>query len=354
MMNYGSLSVNLKNIFHSAILKLTLFYVLIVMVISVAFSIGLYNISSNEIENGLGRQTRVLRDIPITDFQNGIIIPNFDEVRLEQLAVSTNHLRDNLIYFNLLVLILSSVFSYLFAKKTLIPIQKAMESQRRFTADASHELRTPLTAMKTEIEVNLRDGRLGLSDSKKLLKSNLEEIEKLEDLSNSLLKLARYEDDVKPVFSEVSLEEIIVEAYEKVESLATKKSIDIKCRPELDSGSSKISVKGDKQSLAELFVILLDNAVKYSLEKSKIFITMKKDKKSATVTIKDQGIGIRATDLPHIFERFYRCDTSRCKEKAKGYGLGLSIAKRIVDLHDGTITVASKAGKGSEFTVKLG
>ncbi len=340
-------NLNIKNLFHSAILKLTLFYVLIAMTISVSFSIGLYNISSRELDRGLGRQARVLRDIPVSGFQNGVILPNFDDVRSQQMQESSDRLRNNLIYFNLLVLLLSSVLSYLFARRMLHPIEEAMESQRRFTADASHELRTPLTAMKAEIEVNLRDKKLGLPDSKKLLQSNLEEIEKLESLSNSLLKLARYEDEATPEFSEISLEDVIVEAYEKVESLATKKSIEFKNKLE------DISILGDKQSLIELFVILLDNAVKYSPEKSKIFITMKEDKKSVIVSIKDLGVGIRATELPHIFDRFYRCDSSRCKEKADGYGLGLSIAKRIVDIHDGTIVVASKPGKGSEFTVKL-
>lgn len=337
---------NFRNIFHSAILKLTIFYVLIAMAISVAFSIGLYNISSSEINRGLGRQTRVLRDIPADSLQ-GNMLPNFEDIRLQQIAESNDHLKNNLIYFNLLILLLSSALSYFLARKTLYPIEKAMESQHRFTADASHELRTPLTAMRTEIEVNLLDKKLGLTDAKRLLQSNLEEIEKLESLSNALLKLARYQDESKIALDKVSLEEAIVEAYEKVESLASKKSIGFK------NNLKNISIEGEKQSLVELFVILLDNAVKYSPEKSKIFINMKQDKNFTVISIKDQGIGIRATELPHIFDRFYRCDTSRCKEQANGYGLGLSIAKRIVDLHGGTIFANSKAGKGSEFTVKF-
>lgn len=338
--------INFKNMFHSAILKLTVFYVLIAMSISVAFSIGLYNISSSELDRGLGKQTRVIRDTVVQDI-TGIRLPDLEQVRQQQLLDSSHHLKTNLIYFNLLILLLSSASSYFLARKTLDPIEKSVESQRRFTADASHELRTPLTAMKAEIEVNLMDKKLGLADAKNLLQSNLEEIEKLESLSNALLKLARYEDGYMEEFEEVPLEEAIVSAYEKVEGLANQKSIEFKNK------FKNILVKGDKDSLSELFVVLLENAIKYSPQKSKIFIGMKKAKNFAVVRIKDEGIGIRETELPHIFDRFYRCDTSRSKEKADGYGLGLSIAKRIVDLHGGNIYVNSKPGKGSEFIVKL-
>lgn len=332
--------------FRTAYLKLTIFYVLIAMTISVAFSISLYKISSNELDRGLGRQSKVLRDIPM----KGLILqqtPDFEQMRLDQLDESSNRLKVNLIYFNLLILLLSSAASYFLAKKTLEPIKEAMDAQNRFTADASHELRTPLTAMRTEIEVNLRDKKLGLSEAKRLLQSNLEETEKLESLSNALLKLASYDEEVKSAFSKVSLEEVVTEAYEKVECLANKKSI------RFENNFQNISVKGDKQSLVELFIILIDNAIKYSPVKSKILINIASGKDWGVVKIRDYGVGIKASDLPHIFNRFYRADTSRSKEKIEGYGLGLSIAKSIVNLHKGTIDAFSKPEKGSEFVVKL-
>ena len=346
-------NLNFNNIFHSAILKLTFFFVLIAMAISIAFSIGIYDISSNELSRGLVRQSGILRDIPMGGTQNDSVLLNLEELHSQQLQESNDILRSNLIYFNLLILLLSACAGYFLARRMLEPIEKSMEAQNRFSADASHELRTPLTAMRTEIEVSLRDRKLNLSDAKKLLSSNLEEIEKLESLSGALLKLARYQDDQKLSFESVALEKVVVDAFEKVESLANKKSITIECFPELDSGSSHISIEGDMQSLIELFVILLDNAIKYSPNKSKILITMKQDKKCATIAIEDQGVGIKASDLPHIFDRFFRADLSRSKEKIEGYGLGLSIAKRIVEFHDGTISAASTLGKGSKLTVRL-
>lgn len=345
--------------FKSATLKLTLFYVLIAMAVSIAFSIAIFDISSNELDRGLGRQVTILHNIPLDSLQN-IPLPDFEKNRLELLNESTDNLRNNLIYYNLLILILSSAAGYFLARKTLRPLEETMEAQSRFTADASHELRTPITAMRAEIEVAMRDKKFNFGMAKELLESNLEETSKLESLSNALLKLSRYEQDVKKTFSKISITETIVTAYEKVESLAEKKSIQIDyhvgdpAKANVDKKpNNDIVVNADKQSLIELFVILLDNAIKYSPAKSTISISVLKIDGHVLVKIKDHGIGIKACDLPHIFDRFYRADNSRCKEKIDGYGLGLSIAKNIVDLHSGSISADSKPGKGSEFFVKF-
>ncbi len=106
---------------------------------------------------------------------------------------------------------------------------------------------------------------------------------------------------------------------------------------------------GDKDSIVELISIFLDNAYKYSPRDTEVIIRVGKDKDSSYISIKDQGVGIKATDLPHIFERFYRADHSRNKDTIGGYGLGLSIASSLVDLHRGQIKVKSSPDKGSEF-----
>lgn len=339
--------------FQSAYLKLTAFYVLIVMIISVSFSIALFNISSRELERGLGKQAGAIRNIELRDKQGTYLPSAIERIRLEQLDESYHLLKMNLIYFNLLILFLSTIASYFLAKKTLEPIEESFEAQNRFTADASHELRTPITAMRTEIEVALRDKNLTFSGSKKLLQSNLEETERLESLATALLKLANNQKEVKKTFYKVSLEEIIAESYEKILSLAENKKIILECHPGLDSGSSNIKIYGNKESLIELFVILLENAIKYSPKNTKISIFIEQKKDKAMVKIKDQGMGIKASDIPHIFDRFYRADNSRSKEKISGFGLGLSIAKSIIDLHDGKIDVFSRPGEGTEFTLKF-
>lgn len=353
-----------ENKFSFAYARLTLFYVLIIMTISIVFSVVIFNTSTAELQRGLGRQNTILRDTQILGNSMMNNFPDLEQFRRNQISESTDHLKNELILCNLIILILSSLGGYFFARKTLEPIEKAMDSQNRFTADASHELRTPLTAMKTEIEVAVRDKGLKITDAKSLLSSNLEEIEKLESLTSSLLNLARYQDEADKNFEHFCLNNAITEAYEKVEHLALKKNIIFETNldecsagssPKLTKGkNSKLinsMIYGDEHSLAELFTILFDNAIKYSPEKSKIKILVSNDGNKTIVKVRDRGVGIKSSDLPFIFNRFYRADTSRSKEKADGYGLGLSIAKNIVDFHHAEISVKSKIGTGTEFTI---
>lgn len=207
-------------------------------------------------------------------------------------------------------------------------------------------MRTPLAAIQTEVEVALRDPKLDQTMAVNILRSNLEEVAKLKSLSDGLLRLARENGKTLPIES-ISLEKIIPEAISQVLASAEAKDITIA------NSVSDIAVLGDKQNLVELVVILLDNAIKYSDPKTTIKLSARKHGKYVYLAVTDQGQGIKASDLPHIFDRFYRADSSRSKEKVSGYGLGLSIAKKIVDLHQGTIEAKSTPGKGSTFTVRL-
>lgn len=320
------------------------FYVLIVMVISIFFSVGIYNISTNELGRGMVKTFGVIDKCALDRLPPGF--ENLEHARIEQIDEINTRLQSKLVYFNLIILILSSLLSYFLARKTLRPLEQAMEEQNRFTADASHELRTPLAAMRAETEVALRDKKLSISEAKKLLESNIEETKKLEHLSDVLLRLAKYQ-NIKVDFKNIMTSDILVEAYEKVESLAKAKNI------VFENELKEIEVLGERQSLIELFVILLDNAIKYSDKGKKIEIKTAKVGGKVVVRIKDYGLGIKSSDLPHIFDRFYRADTSRAKTKVNGYGLGLSLAKQIVDLHGADISVKSTIGKGTEFTVSL-
>jgi two-component system sensor histidine kinase CiaH len=333
--------------FRSAYIRLTLFYVLIVMVISFSFSAVLYGVSYQELGRGLNRQAKTICDAdPGGPFRCSPLV-ELEKIRHAQLDESRVHLIFVLLYFNILILLASAILSYISAKHTLRPIEEMMEAQQRFTADASHELKTPLTAMRTEIEVALRDKGMTLADSRKLFSSNLEEINKLESLSSALLRLSKYKEEVRLEFAELELTDLIIEAYEKVESLAKEK--DIKFKNKFEAAK----VKGDRASLVELFVILLDNAIKYSPKNSAISISVHKEDKHAVVEIADQGVGIDESDLPHIFDRFYRADASRTKGDKHGYGLGLAIAKSIIDLHDGKIRVSNTSKQGTTFELKF-
>ena len=336
--------------FKNARIRLTFIYLVIVMMISVAFSVIIYSMSFNEIKMFNRTQTDILhgRTQIIKNLPPEFSFDEFDNLRTKQLADLKYKIIRNLVATNLLILIMAGLASFFLAKMTLKPIEEMFDLQNRFTADASHELRTPLSAMKLEIEVALRDKKLNESQSKKVLKSNLEEIDKLEKLSNALLQLAQYQSgQTKLQFENILTKIVVGEALDRVRINSDNKKIKI---------ISKIETKnifGDQASLIQLMTIFLDNAIKYSKNGSTINVNIFEADKMAVIRVKDKGIGIMALDLPHIFDRFYRADQSRSKEKNDGYGLGLSIAKQIIDMHSGLVNVESSPVTGTIFTVKI-
>lgn len=324
---------------HSVALRLSLFYLAIIMALSIGFSLVIYRVSADE----LGKVVQPPKDI--VTMVDEPWRSNFVAARLAQSEMSRNNLRGNLIFLNIGTLLLGAIGSYALARRTLQPIEEAFEAQGRFTADASHELRTPLTAMQTSIEVGLRNPNLTLKNSKELLQGTLEEVGKLSRLSNGLLKLTRNAQDMpkKPV----SLPDIAKETILQLELAASQKKIT------LTNTVPKLTVWGDDISLKEVLVILVDNAIKYSGAHTTVTISGRQQGKLAFIMVQDQGQGIKASDTVHIFDRFYRADSSRSRDRSEGYGLGLSIAKKIAEAHGGNIEVKSTPGEGSTFTVKL-
>jgi len=331
--------------FRSALIKLTFLYLAIIMIISLFFSLNLYRISTQEIDRALNKQK---------DFYSrgdrmfgGINTPELQDYMEEQLLEGKRSVFYQLAYTNFVIFVVGGGISYLLARMTLRPIEESHEAQSRFAADASHELRSPLSAMKSEIEVTLRDPNLDKKEAVRILESNLEEVNKLQKLSEGLLELARDNGD-SLLKEEILVSELIKDACEKVSKNAKARKIEI-----VDSTGDKLSVFGNKESLSELFGILLDNSIKYSEPDKKIVITTHKKDKTVEVRIKDEGFGIKGSDLPHIFDRFYRAEISRSKNKIDGYGLGLSLAKKIVESNKGNIIAESTDGQGTVFMVTL-
>ena len=224
-----------------------------------------------------------------------------------------------------------------------------LDEQHRFITDASHELKTPLTALRSEIEVYLMGKKRTLKEAEIILASNLEEVIRLQNLSQSLVRLAKHrETNGEGIHAtNLSLLAIVESALKKVVPLARKKQITI------NNDIIDVQILGEKQSLIEVFVVLLDNAIKYSPEQTTVTISSRKTDHSVRIRIMDQGLGIDPTDIPHIFERFYRADKSRTKSETTGYGLGLAIVKQIIEDHKGTVSVTSNTGKGTTFTLRL-
>jgi len=254
-------------------------------------------------------------------------------------------LRQNLIILNVGVIILGGPFCYFLARRTLRPIEDAIDSQTRFSSDAAHELRTPVAALRVRNEVALRNPRLSLKQAKQTIKDSIDQAIRLEKLSEALLQLSDDSKD-KPK-SEVHLEDVANKAMNLHILPAQAKQISI------SDEVPNVSVLGDQQDIVQVISILLDNAIKYSPAGSKVVIGGGKDLKTGIIYVADAGQGIRASDVPRIFDRFYRADHARTTDGTLSYGLGLSIAQKIVSQNKGTLHVHSRLGRGSTFTLRL-
>jgi len=331
--------------FKSATFKLTMWYLAIVMVISLGFSAALYHFATDELSFGLEHQTqRIFRRYPV--FTND---PNL-QVQGNDVDQGSHRLLLQLVYFNFLVLVGAGLASYWLAQRTLEPIEAAHERQKRFTADVSHELRTPLTSLKMGSEVALMDPQANKTALRDALASNVEDATKMELLINNLLRLTKLDaDESKSQFITTDTTTVVTAALEQVSKLAEQKHI------KFENTVQRLSLQADPATLTQLLVILLDNAIKYSPEKSKVTLDSKQTDSTITLQVKDEGKGIAPEALPHIFDRFYRADKSRTKsaDEGQGFGLGLSIAKMIAERHDGSITITSRPGKGTTVSLSL-
>lgn len=332
-----------RSLFHSATLRLAAWYTLILFFVSLLFSVVLFQISSHEIRQGFR---------PLRPGELSIVLNNpqyrddYISWREEQIHESQRRLLWQLGLFNFFVVLSGAAGSYLLARRTLQPVEEAYESQSRFSSDAAHELRTPLTIMQSEIEVGLRDKKATKQSHAVLLQSNLDEVHHMRTLTDRLLQLANNHD---MTITSTSLEPIGIDAVNRVIPLAQTKKISI------DNAIGDITVAGNSESLTDTLVILLENAIKYSPTKSTILLQAHTKGKHAALTVADSGPGISDEDIPHIFDRFYRADTSRSSRNVAGHGLGLSIAKQIVKAHRGNISVANNHDKqkGATFTITL-
>jgi heavy metal sensor kinase len=230
----------------------------------------------------------------------------------------------------------------------LMRIEGSFRKVTQFTADASHELRTPLAIMRTRAELTLRRPRPE-AEYRDALEQVLTELERTSELVERLMLLARA-DSGQPVLNLVlvDLGEILRDTSMQAHLLATEKQIEF-------SGQippKPIWIDADTASLRRLFLILVDNAVKYTSHGGAVALGCEAVGGSAIITVRDNGIGISPDDLPNIFERFYRADKARSRESG-GSGLGLAIGLWIAQAHGGTIEAESAAGQGSIFRVRL-
>ena len=324
--------------FQSATVKLTVWYAAIVISISILFSIIIYSIASSEVGSRI--HNLQISTPPPSSRAEAMII---ESIRQAQIDEAKGSLIGSLVITNLAIWLAGGFGSYYLARRTLRPIERAHEAQSRFTSDASHELRTPLASMKVELEVALRDPDLRKNEMRELLESNLEEVNKLTKLSHTLLQLSRLDHD-----------KIILERVELNAATTTVITRFTKLQPRIVFDDiRKMHVLANETNVEELLTILIDNALKYSPTDTKVHVYLVKAKQMSGFRVVNEGEGISAQALPNIFNRFYRVDTSRTNNETKGHGLGLALAKKLVELHGGELTVSSAPQHETTFQILL-
>lgn len=225
-------------------------------------------------------------------------------------------------------------------------IQTLVTEIRQMGDNIAHDLKNPITRIRGIAEVTLTSGR-AVAEYESMAASAIEECDRLLDMIDTMLMISRTQSGVeKPVRQTVDLAHLARQACDLFETTAEDKHLTLTC-----DAPEKIEIPGDMRMIQRMFSNLLDNAIKYTEPGGAVDVSLSRDEgNQVKIAVRDTGIGISSDDLPHVFERFYRCDQSRSKA---GSGLGLSLAKAIAQAHGGDITVISHLKRGSIFTVTL-
>lgn len=234
-------------------------------------------------------------------------------------------------------------------QKEIEELKKLEQFRKEFIADVSHELKTPIFAAQgfvhTLLDGAVNDGNVRIRFLKKAAKS----LDRLDVLVQDLLTLSHLETgQIKMQMEMIDLNELTLEVFEQFEKNSDKRDILLK----IESDSNRVTAYGDRDRISQVLSNLISNAIKHSPDGGEVVVKLKSGKKSAHISVIDHGEGIGEKHLDRIFERFYRVDKSRSREKG-GTGLGLAIVKHILEGHNSKAEVESTPGKGSVFSFKL-
>lgn len=272
-----------------------------------------------------------------------------------QVGVSIESLEDSLgrsrLFFSLglpITLGFTGIVGWLLGGLAMQPVRRSYEQLQRFTADASHELRAPVAAILSNAQVGLLAPAEDHQQPRQRLENIVTQSKSMSALIANLLFLARHEGKLNPKdITKTDIVGLLNYLAKQYKTLAKEKGLEFN----LDLPTTSLEVCGDRDLLQQAIRNLLDNAVKYT-PTGKITLALTAKPRRLFIKVRDTGIGIPASDLPHIFDRFYRVDKARTRQTG-GFGLGLAIAQQIIQAHSGKITVESQTGKGTTFQICL-
>lgn len=282
-----------------------------------------------------------------------IILPQSSGYRMVFLDITPQQaILSNLIYtfltVALMMLIVIYFISRFFANKSIQPIKEAFDKQKQFIADASHELKTPLAVINTNVDVLLAGDEGSIGGQSKWLHYIKSEAERMNKLTNDLLYLTQVDySDVKMISSSFNLSEAVESVILTMEAVIFESGIQL--HYDLEPG---LMGYGSCEQIKQVVMILLDNAVKYTNSKGRVEVSLKRHYNNVLLNVTNTGEGIPEEHIAKIFDRFYRTDKARTRQSG-GYGLGLSIAKAIVEQHKGKIWVKSVANEYTSFVIEL-
>ncbi len=335
----------MRNMFASARIKLTLFYLAILVAFCFVLTLSIRVLAEREYMHSNMVQRGEVRNIILRLPGSNHWPNNFVDVQDAQAAEVREQLNQDMIFINVVALIVGGVLSYWFAGRTLKPIEEAHIAQARFASDASHELRTPLTNLRLENEVFLRQRHFTEDDAKELIKSNLEEVQRLEGLSSNLLALTQYG------HTPLQLTGVAAKPLVAAATKIAQPSADAK-RVTLVQQVTAATVYGHRDSLVQLLSILIDNAIKYGPEGGEVTVGGRPDEGYYLFWVQDNGPGVDEKDQPFIFDRLYRGDKARSSATG-GYGLGLSLAKAIATANGAELRMRNTKGTGACFMLRI-
>lgn len=287
-------------------------------------------------------------NIPIVDTYNRSLVGYLRVSQsLEELNETFRQLDLGLIGGAAISLILVSFGGIFLTRQAMQPIEQSFDRLQQFTADASHELRSPLMAIKASSQVAMRYPEGMRPSDADEFRAIAQSAERMTRLTEDLLMLARMDKKLKVTWENINLTELLQHLVNQLQTQAVAKDLTLIYQP-----SSSQMIKGNSEQILRLFTNLIENAMHYTPASGQITISVNTSGQWIAISIKDTGIGIAPEQIEHIFDRFWRADTSR-SQWTGGSGLGLAIAQSIAESHGGKISVTSQLALGSCFTVRL-